>query len=85
MRDNAPHGFEIPIQILKRLNFAHVKKYKNHYITCLQENIQDKVFIVMTSHHNVKLKKEELLWLELLIIYVNSFIGNAKVIEELSN
>lgn len=39
----------------------------------------------MDHNKSIYLKDEELLWLELLLLYLNNFIENTKMVEELLN
>lgn len=69
--------------IFDNLQLREIKKYDSYYVACLHHDIELKHFLVMGNNNNTQLKHEELLWLELLILFVNSFIDSSKLVEDL--
>ncbi|GLC88726.1 ATP-binding protein [Lysinibacillus piscis] len=71
--------------LLEKLHVGTIKKTEHFYVAFIHQDIQFKRILVIDHHQSITLKDEELLWLELLILYVNNFIENTKQVEELLN
>ena len=66
------------------LSLGEMKKIKSDYFTLLNKNSIEKYILrFSTKNKRLNLTKEELLWVELLTLYVNNFIENMRIIEEL--
>lgn len=69
--------------IFENLQLREIKKVDSVYVACLHQNVELKQILILGNSRNTQLKYEELLWLELLILYVNNFIDNTKLVEDL--
>lgn len=54
-----------------------------YYIAAIHEDSHHKRWLFMMHKQSIRLKPEELLWLELIVSYTSVFIENTKIIEEL--
>ncbi len=70
------------IESIPSLNPTEIIKKGNQYIALIHEDKDYKRWLIL-NRHTIRLKEEELLWLELLLTYTHSFIESTKVIEEL--
>ena len=75
----------IPPDIIEQLRLGEIKKKGNIYITCLHQTLEKKYILTLEDKHGTHLKKEEILCLELLIMYINNFIENTQLVEGLIN
>nr|WP_198044658.1 ATP-binding protein [Lysinibacillus timonensis] len=73
----------IDLDIIEHLQLREIKKIGSVYIACLHQDMCKKDLLLLGSKNNTQLKHEELLWLELLILFINSFIDNTKLVEDL--
>ncbi|MGE7999359.1 ATP-binding protein [Lysinibacillus sp. NPDC093190] len=69
--------------LLENLRLGDIKKTKHFYIAFIHQDINYKRILVVDHNKSIYLKDEELLWLELLLLYVNNFIENTKMVEGL--
>lgn len=60
-----------------------VVKNKQFYLATIHEDVNFKRFLFIDHNKNIRLKPEELLWIELSLAYTSIFIENTKIIEEL--
>lgn len=70
-------------KIIANLALGTVKRVDDFYIGCLHETLDKKYIVTIANDGGLYLKKEELLCLELLIMYVSNFIDNTQLVEEL--
>ncbi|WP_235473432.1 ATP-binding protein [Lysinibacillus macroides] len=69
--------------LLERLSLGDIKKTEHFYIAFIHQDAQYKRILVIDHKQSIYLKDEELLWLELLLLYLNNFIENTKMVKEL--
>lgn len=77
---------KIPVLELSKIEtlaLGNIIKIENLYIAFIHQDAKYKRWLVIDSHRSIRLKAEELLWLELLLIYTNTLIESMKIIEEL--
>ncbi|MEO4052054.1 ATP-binding protein [Solibacillus sp. CAU 1738] len=75
----------IEISKIQSIAVGNIIKHENLYIALIHQDAKYKRWLVIDSHKSIRLKAEELLWLELLLIYTNTLLESMKVIEELVN
>lgn len=68
---------------ISNLQLGKILKNNESYVTLIHQDNKLKRWLIIDHHQTIRLKAEELLWLELLLIYTNSFIENTKIIEQL--
>lgn len=68
---------------LEQLRLGDIKKTEHFYIAFIHQDMNYKRILVVDHYKSIHLKDEELLWLELLLLYVNNFIENTKMVEDL--
>ncbi|MGE7692778.1 ATP-binding protein [Lysinibacillus sp. NPDC094177] len=69
--------------LLEYLRLGDIKKTEHFYIAFIHQDINYKRILVVDHNKSIYLKDEELLWLELLLLYLNNFIENTKMVEGL--
>jgi len=69
--------------VIEDLKLGEIRKIDKVYIAFLHQDAHCKRALVLGHNNLIHLKEEELLWLELLLLYVNNFIENTKMVEEL--
>ncbi|WP_341299357.1 ATP-binding protein [Lysinibacillus sp. FSL H8-0500] len=69
--------------LLERLSLGDIQKTDYFYLAFIQQDAHFKRILVIDHRQAIYLKDEELLWLELLLLYLNNFIENTKMIEDL--
>ncbi|MFJ6209934.1 ATP-binding protein [Lysinibacillus sp. NPDC092081] len=69
--------------LLEKLRLGDVKKTEHFYIAFIHQDVNYKRILVVDHNKSIYLKDEELLWLELLLLYLNNFIENTKMVEGL--
>ncbi|MEQ6357985.1 ATP-binding protein [Lysinibacillus sp. M3] len=67
----------------EQLRLGEIKKTEHFYIAFIHQDMNYKRILVVDHYKSIHLKDEELLWLELLLLYVNNFIENTKMVEDL--
>nr|WP_309370177.1 ATP-binding protein [Lysinibacillus fusiformis] len=65
------------------IRLGEIRKIDKIYLAFLHQDAHYKRALVLGHNNTIHLKDEELLWLELLLLYVNNFIENTKLVEEL--
>lgn len=75
--------YEIDEGLLERLSLGDIQKTEHYYIAFIHQDTHYKRMLVIDHCQTIYLKDEELLWLELLLLYLNNFIENTKMVEEL--
>lgn len=75
----------IDITSFPQLSIGEIVKMQSAYIALVHQDMDCQRWIVIDHNRKIHLKAEELLWLELLLIYVHTFIESTKIIEELVN
>ncbi|MGE7687709.1 ATP-binding protein [Lysinibacillus sp. NPDC097214] len=68
---------------LEQLRLGDIKKTEHFYIAFIHQDVNYKRLLIIDHNKSIHLKDEELLWLELLLLYVNNFIENTKMVEDL--
>lgn len=71
------------IASIQQLDVGEITKKDGSYIALLHNDKDYKRWLIINHNQTIRLKVEELLWLELLLTYANSFIESTKIIEEL--
>lgn len=67
-----------------QLTLGEITRNGKKYQMLLHETVAEKIVLTIGNGlQTVSLKKEELLWLELMSLYFHSFYGNLKLVEEL--
>ena len=74
---------QLDSSLIEKLQLGEIKKVDNFYLAFIHQDAHHKRFLVLDHNNSVNLKDEELLWLELLLLYLNNFIDNTKMIEGL--
>ncbi|KOS66975.1 histidine kinase [Lysinibacillus contaminans] len=69
--------------IVELLQLGEIKKIDTCYLAFIHQDAHYKRILVLGHNNSINLKEEELLWLELLLLYLNNFIDNTKMIEGL--
>jgi len=69
--------------LLEELRLGEIKKTEHFYIAFIHKDVNYKRILVVDHNKSIYLKGEELLWLELLLLYLNNFIENTKMVKEL--
>ncbi|MFK5710420.1 sensor histidine kinase [Lysinibacillus boronitolerans] len=80
---NAGESITIDPDIMEEIRLGEIRKIDKVYIAFLHQDAHFKRALVLGHNNTIQLKDEELLWLELLLLYVNNFIENTKMVEEL--
>src|SRR5690606_15625381 len=73
----------IDISLFENLQLMEISNIGSCYIACIHQDVELKQILILGNENHSSLKHEELLALELLILYVNNFIDNTKLVEEL--
>lgn len=68
---------------MEDIRLGEIRKIDKIYLAFLHQDAHYKRALVLGHNNTIHLKDEELLWLELLLLYVNNFIENTKMVEEL--
>ncbi|MFJ7737085.1 sensor histidine kinase [Lysinibacillus sp. NPDC097287] len=68
---------------IEKLQLGELKKIDTFYLAFIHQDAHHKRILVLDHNNSINLKDEELLWLELLLLYLNNFIDNMKMIEGL--
>ncbi len=79
----AGESFTIHPDTVEELRLGEIRKIDKVYVAFLHQDAHYKRALVLGHNNTIHLKDEELLWLELLLLYVNNFIENTKMVEEL--
>lgn len=66
-----------------RINVGEIIKKDDAYVALIHQDKDYKRWLLINHPQSIRLKAEELLWLELLLTYTHSFIESTKIIEEL--
>lgn len=66
-----------------RINVGEIIKKDDAYVAFIHQDKDYKRWLLINQSQAIRLKAEELLWLELLLTYTHSFIESTKKIEEL--
>ncbi|MGN4123897.1 sensor histidine kinase [Lysinibacillus sphaericus] len=76
---------KVPINpvLMEDIKLGEIRKIDKVYLAFLHQDAHYKRALVLGHNNSIHLKDEELLWLELLLLYVNNFIENTKMVEEL--
>ena len=68
---------------IQQLNVGEIIKKDDKYVALIHQDKDYKRWLLINQLSTIRLKAEELLWLELLLTYTHSFIESTKIIEEL--
>ncbi|MGE7621666.1 ATP-binding protein [Viridibacillus sp. NPDC096237] len=77
------HHLQITPEDVQQLQVGEIEKCPTFYVACLHQNIKTKYFLILSNNSKIHLKKEELLWLELLLHYIDNFVENTQLVEGL--
>lgn len=69
--------------LIEDIKLGEIRRIDKVYLAFLHQDAHYKRALVLEHKNSIHLKDEELLWLELLLLYVNNFIENTKMVEEL--
>ena len=69
--------------LMEDLKLGEMRRIDKMYLAFLHQDAHFKRALVLEHNNSIHIKDEELLWLELLLLYVNNFIENTKMVEEL--
>ncbi|MGE7111188.1 ATP-binding protein [Lysinibacillus sp. NPDC047702] len=69
--------------LIEQLRLGDIKKTAHFYIAFIHQDANFKRILVVDHNQSIYLKEEELLWLELVLLYLNNFIENTKMVEGL--
>ena len=79
---NSLHN-QLDLEIIEKLQQGDIKKIDAFYLAFIHQDAHYKRILVLHHNNSINLKDEELVWLELLLLYLNNFIDNTKMIEGL--
>ncbi len=68
---------------IEQLRLGDIKKTAHFYVAFIHQDTNYKRILVVDHNQSIYLKEEELLWLELVLLYLNNFIENTKMVEDL--
>lgn len=85
INDDLQSNFVIHSDKVEKLRLGNIKKIDDLYICCLHETLDQKYILTIGDKGKTYLKREELLCLELLIMYLSNFIENTQLVEDLFN
>lgn len=85
IKNDLPPQLIIHSNKLEQLRLGEVKKIGNFYFSCLHQTLDQKYILTIEDKGHIYLKREELLCLELLSIYMSNFIENTQLVEGLIN
>lgn len=68
---------------IEQLRLGDIKKTAHFYVAFIHQDTNYKRILVVDHNQSIYLKEEELLWLELVLLYLNNFIENTKMVEGL--
>ena len=80
---NNPLHNHLDLEIIEKLQQGDIKKINTFYLAFIHQDAHYKRILVLNHNNSINLKDEELVWLELLLLYLNNFIDNTKMIEGL--
>lgn len=78
-----PLHHALPTSLFENLQLMEIIKTDGCYVACIHQDVEMKQILLLGSQNHSSLKHEELLALELLILFVNNFIDNTYLVEEL--
>lgn len=73
----------LPISLFENLHLMEILNTDACYVTCIHQDVEMKQILILGNRNHSSLKHEELLSLELLILFTNNFIDNTKLVEDL--
>ncbi len=73
----------IDLALIENLHLGEIKKLESCYIASIHQDAEVKQILILGNSRYTVLKNEELLWLELVILFANNFIDNTKLVEDL--
>lgn len=71
------------LDLINKLEIRDIKKRENLFFAFIHQDLNFKRILVFSHKKPTQIKKEDLLWLELVLLYVNNFIDNTKMVKEL--
>ncbi|MFJ7950995.1 sensor histidine kinase [Lysinibacillus sp. NPDC096418] len=74
---------DLDVGLIEKLRLGEIQKMDSYYLAFIHQDTRYKRVLVLGHNKSINLKDEELLWLELLLLYLNNFIDNTKMIEGL--
>ncbi|MGE7911390.1 sensor histidine kinase [Lysinibacillus xylanilyticus] len=85
IKNDLPSAPVFNTDTIEKLRLGEIKKIGDLYIGCLHETLDQKYILTIEDKGKIYLKREELLCLELLFIYISNFIENTHLVEDLFN
>lgn len=73
----------LEVNTLLQMETGNIIQNDSYYIVAIHKDSNYKRWLFMLHKQSIRLKPEELLWLELIVSYTSVFIENTKIIEEL--
>ncbi|WP_341300727.1 ATP-binding protein [Lysinibacillus sp. FSL H8-0500] len=70
-------------EVMEEIRLGEIRKIDKVYVAFLHQDTHYKRVLVLGHNTPIYLKDDKLIWLELLLLYVNNFIENTKMVEEL--
>ncbi|KOY80495.1 sensor histidine kinase [Lysinibacillus macroides] len=70
-------------EVIEEIRLGEIRKVDKVYVAFLHQDTHYKRALALGYNTTIYLKDDKLLWLELLLLYVNNFIENTKMVEEL--
>ncbi|MFI2131527.1 sensor histidine kinase [Lysinibacillus fusiformis] len=83
IKNDLPSVPDFNTNTVEKLSLGEIKKIGDIYIGCLHQTFDQKYILTIEDKGKIYLKREELLCLELLIIYISNFIENTQLVEDL--
>ncbi|MFJ8511662.1 histidine kinase [Lysinibacillus xylanilyticus] len=71
------------LDLINKLEIRDIKKRDNLFFAFIHQDLSFKRILVFSHKKPSQIKKEDLLWLELVLFYINNFIDNTKMVKEL--
>lgn len=71
------------LDLINKLEIRDIKKLGTQFYSFIHQDVNFKRVLVFSYKKPIELKKADLLWLELVLLYVNNFIDNTKMVGEL--
>ncbi|WP_431027180.1 sensor histidine kinase [Lysinibacillus sp. LZ02] len=68
---------------IQKLRLGEITRKEHVYLALIHQDTHCKRWLIIDHEQTIRLRADELLWLELLLTYTNTFIESTKVIEEL--
>lgn len=83
MHQEAMNDSDKTALLYNTLQIGELKKRNNMYVGCLYQTLTEKYILTINFPNDAYLKKEEQMALELLMMYMSSFIDNTQMVEDI--